>query len=236
LIGVPVAVFTSINQCSPRLAADDPRLRIADVGVPVIRLQTQSDYLLNLAARRPDSDETADRFRSYEIAGSGHATPAELDFGPSPADIEKVGVAIPPMSCNEGPRSRFPNDLTFNSAYHNLDLWVREGIPPPHADFLQTENGTGVIDEFGNLRGGVRSPYVDVPTAQWTGSSTGASFCFIAGHEVPLSTERLKTLYGNKQAHVEAVNNSVNALIAEKFIVPADGNMVIEEAERFQFP
>ena len=67
----------------------------------------------------------------------------------------------------------------------NLDLWVRYGIRPPHADPIEVVNGAGVLDEFGNVVGGLRSPYLDVPTSTWFGSTPGAGFCVIAGHEVP---------------------------------------------------
>jgi hypothetical protein len=61
-------------------------------------------------------------------------------------------------------------------------------------DPIVVENGKPVLDEFVNVKGGVRSPYVDVSTSGWTGSS-GASFCFIAGHEIPFTRERLRMLY-----------------------------------------
>ena len=40
-----------IHQCAPSIPADDPRRQLKDVGVPVIRVMTQSDYLQNIAAR-----------------------------------------------------------------------------------------------------------------------------------------------------------------------------------------
>ena len=153
---------------------------------------SQSDYLFGIDARRPDSDAPADRYRHYEMAGAAHATPDELYFSAAPADIIKAGVPVPPMTCNEGPRSRFPSRIFFDAMLRNLDLWVRYGIAPPHADPI-TVQGTppaGVLDEFGNVVGGLRSPYVDVPTSTWFGNSTGASFCFIAGHEVPFDAAR----------------------------------------------
>jgi hypothetical protein len=221
-----------INQCSARPEGDDPRRRIRDVGVPVVRVMTQSDYLRGIAGRRPDSDEPHDRFRNYEIAGSGHATPDELLLGPAVADIEKAGVMVPPMDCNEGPRSRFPNSIAFNAIYQGLDAWVRTGIAPPRAEPIQVDNGQPVLDAFGNVKGGVRSPFVDVPTAQWTGTSTGPSFCSIAGHEKPFDAARLKQLYPTIRTYARAVRRNVDALVAARFITPEDGVKLIGEAER----
>jgi hypothetical protein len=225
-----------INQCSPRLAADDPRRRIRNAGVPIMRVMSQSDYLSGIAARRPDSDEPQDAYRNYEIAGAGHASPDELIYGPAPGDIERTGVAVPPMQCNEGPRSRFPNSVAFNAAFRNLDEWVREGVAPPRAEHIRVESGKPVLDDHGNVIGGIRSPYVDVPTAQWLGTSTGASFCFIAGHEKPFDRALLKQLYPTHAAYVSAVRDNVAALVAARFIVREDGDKLVKEAQRAQVP
>jgi hypothetical protein len=123
-----------INQCEPPPTVPDPRLQFSNVGVPIIHVMSQSDYLFGIDARRPDSDATADRFRHYEMAGAAHATPDELNFSATSTDITKAGVPVPPMSCDQGPRSRFPSRIFFDAMLRNLDLWVRYGIRPPHAD------------------------------------------------------------------------------------------------------
>jgi len=104
-----------INQCAAAIPAGDPRRVMRNVGVPVVRVMSQSDYLSGIAARRPDSDTAPDLYRNYEIAGAAHATPDELNFAAAPADIEKGGRPVPPMACNEGPRSRFQNWPDYSS-------------------------------------------------------------------------------------------------------------------------
>jgi hypothetical protein len=235
LIGVASGP-TPINQCSPRIPQGDPRRELHNVGVPVMRIMSQSDFLSGIDARRPDSDDPQDRFRNYEIAGSAHATPDELTLGPAPADITKAGVSVPPMDCNEGPRSRFPNSLAFNAAFRNLDQWVRKGTAPPRAEPIRVENGQAVLDEFGNVIGGIRSPYVDVPAAQWTGTSTGASFCFIAGHEKRFDAARLKELYPTHAAYVRAIRRNVSELVADRFLTREDGAKVVREASDAAIP
>ena len=44
----------------------DPRLQFSNVGVPIIHVMSQSDYLLGITARRPDS---------VELGGSGCTKP-----------------------------------------------------------------------------------------------------------------------------------------------------------------
>jgi hypothetical protein len=225
-----------INQCAAPIPAGDARRMIKDAGVPVVRVMSQSDYLSGIAARRPDSDTAPDLYRNYEIAGSGHATPDELNFCAAPADIEKGGRAVPPTSCNEGPRSRFPSWVAFNAIYHNLDLWVRRGIAPPHADPIAVENGKPVLDKFGNVTGGIRSPFVDVPVSTWLGNSTGPSFCRIAGHETPFEAARIKELYPDHKTYERLVADDVKKLVKEHWIVKEDGEELIAEAKRASVP
>jgi len=227
---------TAINQCAKPLPAGDPRRQIKDVGVPVVHIMSQSDYLNALSARRPDSDTAPDLYRHYELAGSGHATPDELNFAASPEDLIKAKISVPPLQCNEGPRSRFPSGVGFNAALKNLELWVIKKVPPPHADPIKVENGAPVLDKFGNVIGGIRTPYLDVPTSTWYGNSTGESFCRIAGHEVPFDKSKLKELYPSHKAYVDAVKKSVSALVAKGFIVREDGANLVEEAKRAEIP
>ena len=218
LIAVAAAP-SPINQCAPPLAAGDPRRKIQNPGVPIIHVMSQSDYLRGIEGRQPDDDH----FRHYELAGAGHATPDELNTAAAPADIEKGGRTVPPMACKEGPRSRFPSWVAFDAMFHNLDLWVRKGIAPPHADPIHVEDKKPVLDEFGNVTGGYRSPYVDVPASTWSGNSTGESFCMIAGHEEPFSADRLRQLYPTPADYQKKFADSVKALTKTRFIVAEDG-------------
>ena len=221
-----------INQCVAPIPAGDPRRVIKDVGVPVVRVMSQSDYLPSVGARLPDSDTAPHLTRNYEIAGSGHATPDELAYAAASDDIVRAGRAVPPMACNEGPRSRFPSSVAFNAILRNLDRWVRNGTPPPKAEQITVVDGKPVLDRFGNVAGGVRSPFVDVPRSTWNGNSTGESFCRIAGHEKPFDAARLAELYPKPGGYARAVAANVKALVAARFITEADGQSLMTEARR----
>ncbi len=147
-----------INQCATVPPVTDSRYQFSGVGVPIMHVMSQSDYLVGIAGRRLDSDAPIDQYRHYEMAGAGHATPDELNYAAQPADIIKAGQPVPPMSCNEGPRSRFPSQIFFNAILRNLDDWVREGTAPPHGSPIVVVNGEPLTDEFGNVLGGLRSP------------------------------------------------------------------------------
>ena len=228
-----------INQCEDIPHPGEPPLQFSNVGVPIIHVMSQSDYLYALSVRRPDSDAPADRYRHYEMAGAGHATPDELNFSAAPADIVKAGVAVPAMNCGESgefPRSRFPSHIFFDAMLRNLDLWVRYGIRPPHAAPIKVENGAGVVDEFGNVVGGLRSPYLDVPTSTWFGSTPGPGFCGIAGHEEPFDEATLQKLYPSHGAYVRAVVRDTARLVAGRYITAYDGLELIREAAQKDVP
>ena len=233
-VGVAGGLFIGaapLNQCTPVPPLGDPRRSIRNAGVPVIQMMSQSDYLIGIDSRGPDSSTPPDLYRHYEMAGAAHATPDELFFSARPADIIKAGRAVPPMSCNEGPRSRFPSRIFVDAALRNIDLWSRDGLPAPPGQDILVENGQPVLDEFGNVLGGLRSPYLDVPTSTWRASATGASFCGIAGYEIPFDQATLDELYPTQGAYVRAVRRSVRELVADRYLTRADGQAIIREAE-----
>ena len=105
--------------------------------------------------------------------------------------------------------------------------WVRDGVPPPRVDPITVVDGAPVVDEFGNVVGGLRSPYLDVPTSTWFGSATGASFCFIAGWERPFTQDVLDRLYPSHGAYVSRVTASVDQLVDQRIITAYDGRRLI---------
>jgi len=231
IIGVAGGGFAGaypMNQCEPAPPVDDPRRDLYGIGVPVVQLMSQSDYLPGIGARRPDSDTAPDQFRYYEMAGAGHATPDELYFSASSEDIVRADRAVPPAACDQGPRSRFPSSIFFNSALDNLDEWVREGVAPPRADPIVVRNGAPVLDEFGNVQGGLRSPFLDVPTSTWFGTATGASFCFIAGYEVPFTQQTLDSLYDGPRDYSRQVRRSIRELERARFLTASDAQRLIQ--------
>jgi len=226
-----------INQCEPTPASTtDPRYQFQDAGTPIIHVMSQSDYLFGVSLRRPDGDTYPDLYRHYEMAGAAHATPDELFYSAAPADIVKAGRPVPPMNCNEGPRSRFPSHIFFDAFLRNLEAWVEAGVAPPHSDPIVVQNGQPVLDAFGNVTGGLRSPFLDVPTSTWYASSTGSSFCFIAGHEVPFSEAQLLELYPNHGLYVNKVARDVSSLVNDRFITRSDGSALMIDAAQADVP
>jgi hypothetical protein len=81
----------------------------------------------------------------------------------------------------------------------------------------------GAIAANCSFVGGLRSPYLDVPTSTWFGSSTGPSFCSIAGHEVSFGEAQLAELYRSDGDYVGKVARDTARLMADRFLTVPDG-------------
>ena len=144
---------------------------------------------------------------------------------------------MPAQSCGFGPRSPYPTKALQNAAFANLDLWVRRGVEPPPGLLLNfLSDGTQVLDTYGNPTGGVRTPYVDVPTAQWFSASTGPGLCYLIGYDQPFAETQLETLYPNKEAYLKLVLADTAQLVEQRYITPEDGLKIIQEARQSTVP
>ena len=83
----------------------------------------------------------------------GHASPFELYYSARPADMVKAERPVPPVACNEGPRSRFPTNIAFDAILQNLDRWAAHRHRAAARELIQRVNNTTVVDEHGNVVG-----------------------------------------------------------------------------------
>ena len=228
-----------INQCEAASdGAGDPRLQFTNVGVPIIHVMSQSDYLFGIDARRPDSDAPADRYRHYEMAGAAHATPDELQLRRGVGGHRQGRRPRPADDLQRGPAQPLPEPhLLRRDAAQPRPLGALRDRAAPRRPDHRAENGAGVLDEFGNVVGGLRSPYLDVPTSTWFGSSTGASFCCIAGHEVPFDRGAAGRSSTRPTAPTSArVVKDTARLVAGRYITAYDGLDLIREAAQADVP
>ena len=239
IVGVAGGAFVGavpINQCEPAPPVNDPRRQLRNVGVPAMRIMSQSDYLLGIASRRPDGD-TPRRPLPPLRDGRRRACDARRAVLLRCARRHRQGrSAGAARGMQRGAAQPLPELDPLQRRVPQPRPVGARGLAPPHAEPITVENGAPVLDEFGNVTGGLRSPYVDVPTSTWLGSSTGASFCFIAGHEVPFDQATLHELYPTPGAYVRAVARDVLELVGDRFLTGADGVKLILEAARSGIP
>lgn len=251
------------------LPAGDPRHQMQPRDVPVIQTNTETEEALaglsgpgGFAYRRPDSDTPGDRYRLWEVPGASHIS---NDLNSSPitlqrdlAELQGIPVSeLAPVGCTHqqyvnGPSTGVPgvvdpNTYPFsnvaNAAFADLTKWVDDGVPPPHAPRIETSSaGTIDRDSFGNALGGVRTPFVDVPTAAYTPTDTVAhptafsGFCILYGYNTPFGQATLKSMYGSHDQYVARVAQESNRLVQEGFWLKPDAQRVIEQAARSNVP
>jgi ABC-type amino acid transport substrate-binding protein len=235
--------LTRLRQCGAAPAAADPRQILRNADVPVIRVVSQTDVLGTYARRRDDSDAPGDRYRLYEIAGAPHADASFYPYIPTVADEKKAGGAPDlaswpfPAQCQpEISLLRVPiMTYALDAAWANLTRWVRDGVPAPRAARVAVENGGTpqarvVTDQFGNAVGGVRTPYVEVPTATYYTSTKGPGLCGNLAHSEPFPWAKLEAVYGSSRNYAAKVADSVDRLAKDRWLVESDGRRMKAEA------
>ena len=226
----------------------DPRLLTGPAGVPVIELFAQGDIGTNIGVRRQDAESQDDLYRRYEVAGGVHVDPWEGRSSPSDEDMLQAvgGLGADPV-CDQVDvePSDFPNRYLMNAAWRNLDAWVRDGNPAPRSPRLELvpeasaafdPAASFVVDEHGNALGGVRTPYVDVPTARWIGAKTPSFNCMFYGYKISFDKDRLEALYSSHADYVRQVRESVEDLQAQGWLTRENAAEIIREAELAPVP
>ena len=128
---------------------------------------------------------------------------------------------------NAGPQQHY----VAQAALAHLVRWVMEDVGAPFAHRLEVDDaGTGFRkDEHGNALGGIRTPWVDVPVAEYGGlGQTGDSFAFLFGRTMPYDEATLATLYpGGKQEYLERFEQALDDTIGSGFLLPEDRDEIL---------
>jgi hypothetical protein len=120
-----------------------------------------------------------------------------------------------------------------------LHTWVRTGEPAPAAPPIEVRDGDpprAVLDPNGVARGGVRTPWVDVPIARTSGlPSSGAGeeslMATIFGSGEPFDAATLHRLYpGGAEQYLEGFTAALDGAIGSGYILPADRAEILELA------
>jgi hypothetical protein len=206
-----------------------------DLKKPVLIFISESDLMFPngyLSARQPDNAH----LRTWEVAGTAHADSytlggATVDSGSAP--IEVLAKAFAPsatvmgMPLTQPMNSALQHHYVMQAAMAALNRWVVAGQPPPHGQRLNVTDSAPpqlVLDGHGNATGGVRSPWMDVPTSRLSGlGQTGGGMAALFGVTEPFTAAKLTELYpGGRPEYLEKFNASLKSAISAGFILPAD--------------
>jgi hypothetical protein len=220
---------------------------LRQVDVPMIQVPTTTEAMRGTVPTRQDGDAPGDQFRVYEFAGMAHLDTRNVEaFRPNPCKY---------------PISLFPLSTYMSVALHHLVQWVDAGSVPPRAERILVDRNASndgsliALDEFGNPKGGIRSPYVDVPVAKYGVPNEGAvpatpntvpwvalrgaagidQLCRLTGYQMALSNADLKKLYGTKGAYLTKVQQRVDELTRQGWSLRVYREQILADAAAVTF-
>lgn len=220
--------------------------QINPVDVPIIQVPTQHEFS-RVATSQQDGDEPGKQFRVYEFVGLSHL-------------MSRNNTARVTQRDCRYPMSMFPLEAYMSVALNHLIQWVDKGTVPPRAERVlidRNEANDGslmVLDEVGNARGGIRNPYVDVPTAKIIAGNVGTApapqgppaagqiprmgpslLCNLSAYVEPLSAAQLKARYGTPANYVRQFEAKLNEAEKAGWSLPVFHDLIMADAKAVTF-
>ena len=225
-VGLPIAAPGKAAGIVDAIAGT-PAIFRTDTTVPVLDLQTESDVggiLNSVAARQPDSEV----FRLWEVAGTAHA------------DRRLIGPLADMLDCG-APVNNAPTHVVAKAAFRALDTWVRTGTPPPSVPRFETTTDSHpalVRDSDGIVKGGVRTPPVDVPVDVLSGTPGPKSspICLLVGSTIPLPASRLAQRYSSRADYERKFAAAADEAIAAGVVLADDRAALMAYADPSRLP
>ncbi len=190
-----------------------------DLAVPVVVVNSEFEALALYLAGARDSRW----IRYWEVAGTPHGVTTRSDL--------------------PNGRGWEPNTLRFNpvaeSAIRHVRRWVAEGRPAPSFPRIEVEAGRPPRirrDAYGNARGGIRLPELEVPVAEYRGVATGTGLPPLFGAARPFREDRLLALYPSRQPFEEQWRRAVDALEASEAVRPEDAAAMVQRIDSIRLP
>jgi hypothetical protein len=178
--------------------------------------------------------------RVWEISGAAHADNytiqvAPIDSGSAPLDDIVAAYAPTKMLMGQelGHYINFApqHHYVVQAALTALTQWVRTGEPAPSAppiEVREIDAPQPIPDRNGLAQGGIRTPWVDVPTARTSGVTASERapqniMAAIFGSGEPFDAATLSRLYpGGPTEYLESFTAALDTTIQSGFILPAD--------------
>jgi hypothetical protein len=235
---------------SAELPLDDPRRTVGAQGVPVIELLSEGESETHRAVLRPDSDDPADPYRLYQVAGTGHVN-GRHELAVNRLQMADRGWAVKPTEVNE----RLTDgrmDLAARAVFAAMDRWLADGTLPPR---MQSRFGYGdpagpatrgimpeslplARDFDGNVTGGIRTPWVEVPLGGHFPHSTPvpgrcepaphapyadpAMLANLWAHLLPFPAAELARRYGDRDQYLARLETAALASVKSGWLLGED--------------
>lgn len=237
--------FPPLSEQSPPLPDDDPRRTVRGL-VPTFEVLSETEGETHLPVLRDDSDAPGDRYRLYQVAGTSHRQLQPETILTNDVQYAATGGELGDTRINEEPSDeRF--ELFGSALFAALLRWVADDVAPPRAPrFAYAETGALARDADGVVVGGIRPPWISVPTAVHRPSSTPApGACLplarfpatggpeqaasMIGHRIPFSPEEFALRYGGEADYRARLAAACDELVAAGLATRLDADSYLAE-------
>lgn len=221
-----------------------PQFR-ADLRVPLINVITETDLIGGpllgyYLARQPDNE----RLRTWEIPGTAHADNYTIQVSwidTGFASLAEIVAAYAPTTSLMGAQLAQPinfapqHHYVVQAALYALNRWVRGGEAAPTAPRMELSDDNPpqlVLDTNGLARGGVRTPWVDVPIARTSGLGNEDSvMASLFGSGELFDDSTLRRLYpGAATEYLQRFEAALDAAIRSGFVLTTDRHEILDLA------
>ena len=199
-----------------------PRKMPADA--PFVTIYSQSELMhdvLEGIALPPDTNQPMLRY--YEVTGMPHLRVADLGTQHREFLAGDVGKGDDPQCQTLYDE---PVEVVAAALLDAMDKWVRTGQPMPKAPRV-VRQGNGVVRDGAsrNMIGGVRPPWIMVPSATYlTEQETNCGLVYDT--KLALPAEQLRQLYSSYRAYVKKFEAAKRTAIRQGYLLEADADKV----------
>jgi len=248
--GLARAGYPPLSADTPELPADHPR-RTVRGSVPTFEVLSESESETHGRVLRPDSDAPDDRYRLLQFAGTTHVELRPETVLTNAAQYGAVGGQLgDPRIVEEPSDARF--ELFGSAAYASLEAWARGRAVPPVAPRFEYRVGTDgrpdglQRDADGTAVGGIRPPWLAVPTARYRPTSTPAPGAFpslarfpgggspehaaaLIGHRLPFTADELAARYASDAEYRALVAAHCRALVNARSVLSEEADAYLAQ-------
>lgn len=197
----------------------------SEADLTLFRMFVPDGNLLDIRIENKDDDR--DKCRYYEIAGTPH-TDIVCPVLSAVKEVEKTGSVLPNLDqrlleyIND-----IPTEFYICGLLEKLHIWASTGTAPLACTILERENGELKKDAFGNVLGGLRTPFTEVPLAVYTACNPDDPEG-ICGKMSYFSREQALAIYGSKENYLERFREMTVDQVREQWISETDGRKMID--------
>jgi Alpha/beta hydrolase domain len=244
----PAAPLDGVSLIDPAGGASTQSVQFRpDLKAPTLAFITETDLVGSLVlpgylgASQPDNDS----LRVWEVPGTAHAdnytiAVGFIDNGAAPL-ADRVAAYAPTNVLMGEQLSHFINfapqhHYVLQASLAALHEWVRAGTAAPIGPRIELDESAAPVfvpDANGIAKGGIRTPWVDVPVAWTSGIGDDESrMAALFGRGEPFDATTLQRLYpGGRSEYLERFTESLDQTIAAGFLLAADRAEILELAD-----